>query len=147
MFTEEFIIESCRLNKRKEQAHEAWSRLSALGLKTKELEFQLDEIVKEAMDLNAKAIGYMMSFIPKELKDKLTIRTIHGAYATDAADRCAFCTEFVLYLQEPFDNHNQIKFVFDSVNNILYHDLWSNKELVSKYVQAKPKDFNSWLYI
>lgn len=148
MFTLEYIQTAANLSEKEEYAKDILWRLRALDLNTSNptLIQSLNNICNEYDEHNTQSINYILSFVPKELKDQLDISKISGAFAMNSysSENPSFHAQITLHLK----NGLLIYLSFDNTKKCVYHDYHEshkNFELFNKYLSKKPKGFDSWL--
>jgi hypothetical protein len=144
MFTKEFIIESARQYRFKKDAKTLLYKIKQLGITSKIVKQQCNTIINNAKDFNRDALEYMYSFVPKELKQKLEIVKLSGAFACEVQGEASLNAELSIHLKDSI-----LYLKFDNVKKCLYHQSWMEDHyapLLDNYFQNNP-DFNSWLHV
>ena len=147
MFTEEFIIMSVNYSIKKSNARDAESNLKKLGISNKEVTQELDRIKAACEIFNMLAVNYMYSFVPEELKTKLSVDKITGAFATATSSAYKLSASIKISL-----GSEDIRLLFDNKNKCLYIGECLQKDTdfykeISMYINPAPDGYNEWLEI
>ena len=142
MLTREFIIESAKQQKNSEDASTLLWKMRSLNIVNETVIAEANSIITKAKEINQKAIDYIYSFVPEEVKTTLQPKKVTGCFASLMDNRASLNAEIVLHTEE----YSNITLRFDNINNCFYYLGFSSEPiaLLNKHFTCNTS-FNCWL--